>query len=144
MTADPAGRIDDLRARISHHNERYYTLDDPEISDADYDDLVRELRALEAEHPDLITADSPTQQIGGAVVTTFDAGPVTSSSAIRAPLPIAPLGMQSPRYRESSSRRTRQPATPGASSPTLRSSCCMCPYPGFAAPQGAFRASAGR
>jgi DNA ligase (NAD+) len=73
MTADPAGRIDDLRARISHHNERYYTLDDPEISDADYDDLVRELRALEAEHPDLITADSPTQQIGGAVVTTFDA-----------------------------------------------------------------------
>jgi DNA ligase (NAD+) len=73
MTADAAGRIDELRAQIAHHNERYHTLDDPEISDADYDDLVRELRALEAEHPDLITADSPTQQVGGAVVTTFDA-----------------------------------------------------------------------
>ena len=73
MTADPAGRIDDLRSQIAHHNERYHTLDDPEISDADYDDLVRELRALEAEHPDLITPDSPTQQVGGAVITTFDA-----------------------------------------------------------------------
>ncbi len=73
MTADPAVRIDELRTQIAHHNERYHTLDDPEISDADYDDLVRELRSIEAEHPDLITPDSPTQQVGGAVVTTFDA-----------------------------------------------------------------------
>ncbi len=72
MTADPDVRIDELRAQIAHHNERYYTLDDPEISDADYDDLVRELRALEAENPDLITPESPTQQVGGAVSTTFD------------------------------------------------------------------------
>ena len=72
MSVDPAARIDDLRSQITHHNERYHTLDDPEISDADYDDLVRELRALEAEHPDLITPDSPTQQVGGAVVTTFE------------------------------------------------------------------------
>jgi len=72
MTADAADRIDELRTQIVHHNERYHTLDDPEISDADYDDLVRELRALEAEHPDLITADSPTGQVGGALVTTFD------------------------------------------------------------------------
>ncbi|WP_040493270.1 NAD-dependent DNA ligase LigA [Ilumatobacter nonamiensis] len=73
MTADPAVRIADLRSQIAHHNERYHTLDDPEISDADYDDLARELRALEAEHPDLITPDSPTQQVGGAIVTAFDA-----------------------------------------------------------------------
>ena len=72
MTVDPDVRIDELRTQIAHHNERYHTLDDPEISDADYDDLVRELRSLEAEHPDLITPDSPTQQVGGAVVTTFD------------------------------------------------------------------------
>jgi len=73
MTADPAVRIDELRAQITHHNERYHTLDDPEVSDADYDDLVRELRSIEAEHPDLITPDSPTQRVGGSVVTTFDA-----------------------------------------------------------------------
>jgi len=73
MTADPAVRIAELRTQIAHHNERYHTLDDPEISDADYDDLARELRALEAEHPDLITPDSPTQQVGGAIVTAFDA-----------------------------------------------------------------------
>ena len=72
MTDDPAVRIADLRTRIAHHNERYHTLDAPEISDADYDDLVRELRTLEAEHPDLITADSPTQQVGGAIGATFE------------------------------------------------------------------------
>ncbi|MGA9277545.1 NAD-dependent DNA ligase LigA [Ilumatobacter sp.] len=72
MTADPAVRITELRTQVAHHNERYHTLDDPEISDADYDALVRELRSLEAEHPDLITPDSPTQLVGGAVVTTFE------------------------------------------------------------------------
>ncbi|MDG1267225.1 MAG: NAD-dependent DNA ligase LigA [Ilumatobacter sp.] len=72
MTVDAAEKIDELRTQITRHNERYHTLDDPEISDADYDDLVRELRALEAKYPDLITADSPTGQVGGAVVTTFD------------------------------------------------------------------------
>ena len=72
MTAEPAARIDDLRTQIAHHNERYHTLDDPEISDADYDALLRELRELEAEHPDLIVADSPTQQVGGTINATFD------------------------------------------------------------------------
>lgn len=61
-----------LRERIARHNERYHTLDDPEISDADYDALVRELRAIEAEHPELAVADSPTQQVGGAISATFD------------------------------------------------------------------------
>ena len=64
-------RIDDLRARIAHHDEAYHTLDTPEIPDADYDALLAELRALEAAHPDLVTPDSPTQRVGGAPVTTF-------------------------------------------------------------------------
>ena len=68
---DDADRIDELRAQVAYHNERYHTLDDPEISDADYDDMARELRALEAANPDLITSDSPTQQVGGAISTTF-------------------------------------------------------------------------
>jgi len=61
-----------LREQIAHHNERYHTLDDPEISDADYDALVRELRAIETEHPELADADSPTNQVGGAISATFD------------------------------------------------------------------------
>ena len=69
---DDAGRIDELRSLIRHHDERYHTLDDPEISDADYDALVRELRALEAEHPDLVTPDSPTQRVGGRISATFE------------------------------------------------------------------------
>ena len=72
MTAEPAVRIDELRTQINHHNERYHTLDDPEISDADYDALLRELRELEAEHPDLIVADSPTQRVGGMISATFE------------------------------------------------------------------------
>ena len=71
----PAVRVDELRAQIAHHNERYHTLDDPEISDADYDALVRELRQLEAEHPDLASDDSPTGLVGGAISATFS--PVT-------------------------------------------------------------------
>lgn len=68
-----AERIDELRASIAHHNERYHTLDDPEISDADYDALVRELRRLEEEHPDLASDTSPTQQVGGAISAAFSA-----------------------------------------------------------------------
>jgi DNA ligase (NAD+) len=58
--------IEALREQIRYHNARYYELDEPEVSDAEYDELVRRLLALEAEHPDLITADSPTQRPGGA------------------------------------------------------------------------------
>ncbi|MFT6290962.1 MAG: DNA ligase (NAD+) [Ilumatobacter sp.] len=71
MTAEAADRITELRKQITHHNERYHTLDDPEISDADYDGLARELRELEAHYPELLTEDSPTQQVGGAVSATF-------------------------------------------------------------------------
>ncbi|MGI8686190.1 MAG: NAD-dependent DNA ligase LigA [Acidimicrobiales bacterium] len=68
---NPAERADELRALIEHHNVRYHQLDDPEISDADYDDLVRELKLVEETHPDLVTATSPTQQVGAAPSTLF-------------------------------------------------------------------------
>jgi DNA ligase (NAD+) len=68
---DPAGRIDELRAAIVLHNRLYFENDAPEIPDAEYDLLVRELTALEREHPDLITPDSPTQSVSGTATTTF-------------------------------------------------------------------------
>lgn len=64
-------RLAELRALIHHHNYRYHVLDDPEISDAEFDALFDELVALEAEHPDLVTADSPTQRVGAAPLTEF-------------------------------------------------------------------------
>src|SRR5213080_1483142 len=57
-------RLDELRERVDHHLYRYHVLDDPEISDAEYDRLFDELKTLEEEHPDLITPDSPTQRVG--------------------------------------------------------------------------------
>ncbi|HSJ35778.1 MAG TPA: NAD-dependent DNA ligase LigA [Acidimicrobiia bacterium] len=59
-----------LRRQIDDANHRYYVLDDPTLSDAEYDDLMRELRALEEQHPDLIVPDSPTQRVGAAVTTS--------------------------------------------------------------------------
>ncbi|BCS33303.1 DNA ligase [Luteitalea sp. TBR-22] len=67
----PADRIDALRALIRHHEERYYVLDDPEISDAEYDALVGQLRDLESAHPDLVTPDSPTQRVSGRPAEGF-------------------------------------------------------------------------
>jgi len=61
---DAAELIASLRAQVAHHNQRYYRDDAPEISDADYDQLVREVNRLEVEHPELIDDDSPTQQVG--------------------------------------------------------------------------------
>jgi DNA ligase (NAD+) len=68
---DPAGRIDELREIIRHHSRLYYEQDSPEIPDAEFDVLLRELAALEEEHPDLITPDSPTQSVGGSATITF-------------------------------------------------------------------------
>ncbi len=62
---DVRREIEKLREQIRHHEHRYYVLDDPQISDAAFDRLVRRLQALEAEHPELITPDSPTQRVGG-------------------------------------------------------------------------------
>jgi DNA ligase (NAD+) len=64
MSADPAARIDELRREIRRHERLYYVLNQPEIADAEYDRLERELRDLEAAHPELVTPDSPTQRVG--------------------------------------------------------------------------------
>ena len=66
-----AARAQELRAQIARHDHRYYILDDPEISDAEYDRLLGELRALELAHPQLITPDSPTQRVSGAPSAAF-------------------------------------------------------------------------
>jgi DNA ligase (NAD+) len=64
-------RVQSLRELIEYHTQRYFNDDNPEISDAEFDDLVKELRALEAAHPSLITDDSPTQRPGGQAISTF-------------------------------------------------------------------------
>ena len=67
----PADRIAELRRLIRYHEERYYILSDPEIADVEFDALMRELERLEAENPDLVAADSPTQRVGGRVAAGF-------------------------------------------------------------------------
>lgn len=64
-------RVEELRAQIAHHDYRYYVLDDPEVSDAAYDALMRELEALEREHPELQDPSSPTRRVGGSVADKF-------------------------------------------------------------------------
>jgi len=76
-------RIAELREIINHHNYRYYVLDSPEISDAEYDELMRELQQLEAEHPELVIPDSPTQRIG--------APPVEALGVVEHPQPLLSL-----------------------------------------------------
>ena len=66
--SSPAARAAELRAQLEHHAHRYYVLDDPEIGDQEYDELLGRLRRLEQEHPELATADSPTQRVGGEPV----------------------------------------------------------------------------
>ncbi len=63
---DLGKKLESLRDKIRHHEYRYYVLDDPEISDFEFDRLMEELKRLEAENPQLITPDSPTQRVGGA------------------------------------------------------------------------------
>src|SRR6187399_2561197 len=68
---DPLTRIEQLRSEIRHHEERYYVHNDPEISDEAFDRLLHELERLEAEHPDLVTPDSPTQRVAGRPTEGF-------------------------------------------------------------------------
>ena len=70
-SADPAERAAELRATIAHHAAAYHERDAPEIPDADYDQLLRELIDLEEAHPELVTDASPTQRIGGAPNVAF-------------------------------------------------------------------------
>ena len=76
-------RIDKLRAEINHHNYRYYVLDSPEVSDAEYDELMRQLKQLEEQYPQFITWDSPTQRVG--------APPVEAFGIVEHPLPLLSL-----------------------------------------------------
>ena len=70
-TSDPAARAEALRREIEHHSYQYYALDAPTISDAAFDSLMRELREIEAAHPELVAASSPTQRVGGYVGEQF-------------------------------------------------------------------------
>jgi len=76
--------IDQLRAKINYHNYRYYVLDSPEISDAEYDLLMRELKELEEEYPQFLTPNSPTQRVGAAPVEAF--------GVVEHPRPLLSLG----------------------------------------------------
>ena len=71
-------RIEALRDKIRHHEYRYYVLDDPEISDAEFDQFMIELKKLEEEHPELVTPDSPTQRVGGKPREGFVKAPHSS------------------------------------------------------------------
>jgi DNA ligase (NAD+) len=81
--AEAKERIEKLRAEINHHNYRYYVLDSPEVSDAEYDEMMRELQELEAEFPQFLTPDSPTQRVGAAPVEAF--------GVVEHPLPLLSL-----------------------------------------------------
>src|SRR3954470_5707510 len=70
--SDPIARLVELRDAIRHHEERYYVHNDPEISDEEFDRLLHELEQLEADHPDLVTIDSPTQRVAGRPVEGFE------------------------------------------------------------------------
>jgi DNA ligase (NAD+) len=77
-------RIEKLRAEINYHNYRYYVLDSPEISDAEYDELMRGLQQLEEKYPQFLTTDSPTQRVGAAPVEAF--------GVVEHPYPLLSLG----------------------------------------------------
>src|SRR5437879_13490967 len=68
---DHAVRVEELRELIRRHEHAYYVLDQPEVSDAEYDALFKELRQIEEERPDLLTPDSPTQRVGGEASDKF-------------------------------------------------------------------------
>ena len=77
MSQSVQEQIEKLRQAINYHNYRYYVLDDPQISDAEYDRLMRELLRLEQENPQLVTPDSPTQRVGGSRLEAFEPAPHT-------------------------------------------------------------------
>ena len=68
---DAAKEIEQLREEIRHHDRKYYVEAAPEISDREYDRLFEQLKKLEADHPELVTADSPTQRVGGEPIEGF-------------------------------------------------------------------------
>ena len=81
---DIQNKIAELKKQLNYHNSRYYVLDNPEISDAEYDGLMQQLRKLEADYPQLLTPDSPSQRVGAA--------PVAALGIVEHPLPLLSLG----------------------------------------------------
>jgi len=81
---DVAARVADLRAQINRANVEYYVYDNPTLTDAEYDALMRKLREIEAQHPALVTPDSPTQRVGAAPASQF--------GTVRHPIPLLSLG----------------------------------------------------
>jgi DNA ligase (NAD+) len=71
LPAEFVARAQELRETLEKHNHRYHVLDDPQISDAEYDRMFRELQALESSHPELVTSESPTQRVGAAPLSSF-------------------------------------------------------------------------
>ena len=82
--ADIQNEIAGLKKQLNYHNNRYYVLDSPEISDAEYDSLMKQLRKLEADYPQLLTPDSPSQRVGAA--------PVEALGIVEHPIPLLSLG----------------------------------------------------
>ena len=82
-SADPTQRVAELSEQLRYHLYRYHVLDDPIVSDAEYDALMRELRAIETAHPELVTPDSPTQRVGAPASEKF--------AKVRHPLPMLSL-----------------------------------------------------
>lgn len=83
MTPTDSTRLESLRSAVRYHQHRYYVLDDPELSDTEFDALFRELQRLEAEHPELASPDSPTVRVGGLIAERFE--------KVRHPAPILSL-----------------------------------------------------
>ena len=81
---DIQNKIDELKKQLNYHNNRYYVLDSPEISDAEYDGLMQQLRKMEEQYPQLLTPDSPSQRVGAA--------PVTALGVVEHPVPMLSLG----------------------------------------------------
>ena len=101
VSVDPSQKVEALRAQIEEHNYRYHVLDDPAISDSRYDGLVRELERLEAEHPELVTPNSPTQRVGAA--------PLDGFQSVAHPVPMLSLNNAfSPREVGEFDRRCRE------------------------------------
>jgi len=103
-------RTEDLRRRIERHNYRYYVLDDPQVSDAEYDELMAELRAIEEAHPNLVTADSPTQRVGGEPREGFQ--PVRHETPMRSLLSIT-SEEEMHRFVETCRKELGRPGAPG-------------------------------
>ena len=136
MTPTPAARIADLRRQLEDANYRYYVLDEPSIPDAEYDRLLRELEALEVAHPDLITADSPTQRVGNAPAGKF--------AEVRHAIPMLSLGNafsdeEVQDFVRRIADRLKRPALRFSAEPKLDGLAISLRYEGGAFVQGATR-----